>query len=317
MKTRIERVWLELLEAARSEPIAEGSYKLLLVDPHFRFKVFGGVDSSGYVMLALGLDKQPPALKLESMSLDYFRQKRADGSWVMALRLRQVGLSGVFGRLCQDLIDAMATVTDEAALTNLVRDRLALWKKLFDDGSAGLEPWQVKGMVAELLVLEDLLRSRLRSPLEAVTGWVGPTGADQDFQFSDEAIEVKAVGPGATSISISSLQQLDALVSLRIRVHTLRPASVGETDAVGLNNLVPRVEGYLVGSPDALSIFKGRLLEGGYVEGPHYETILFQPISCEELQVTASFPRLTVASVPTGITSATYTLSLDVLRRAG
>jgi hypothetical protein len=90
---------------------------------------------------------------------------------------------------------------------------------------------------------------------------------------------------------------------------------VGEADAIGLNILVPRVEGHLIASPEALSIFKGRLLEGGYVEGPHYDTILFQPMSREEFQVTATFPRLTVASVPMGVTSASYTLSLEVLRR--
>ena len=47
MKTRIEQVWDEVLEAARFQPITEGSYKLRRVDPDFRFNVFAGVDSSG------------------------------------------------------------------------------------------------------------------------------------------------------------------------------------------------------------------------------------------------------------------------------
>lgn len=317
MKTRIEQVWEEIREAARSQPIAEGTYKLRRVDPDFRFNVFAGLDSSGYVMLAIGVGRQPPALKLESVSLDYFRQQRSDASWLMALRLRQLGLSGVFGRLCQDLLDALGTVSDEAALVTLFRDRLTLWKRLFDHGSAGLlEPYQVKGMLAELLVLEAIVLGGRRSPLEAVTAWVGQTGADQDFQFSDEAIEVKAVGPGAESILISSLQQLDAPVPLRISVHTMRPASPGEAGAIGLNSLVPRVEGHLAASPDALSAFKGRLLEGGYVESPHYDTILFQPMSSEEFPVTATFPKLTVASVPMGVMSASYAISLDFLRHS-
>ncbi len=314
--TMIEEIWEKILEDARSEPIAEGRHKLRRVDPDFHFNVFAGVDSSGYVMLAIGVGRQPPALKLDSVSLDYFRLPRSDGSWLMALRLRQLGLRGVFGRLCQDLVDALGTVSDEAALIALFRDRLTLWKKLFDHGSGGfLESWQVKGMLAELLVLEKVLLGGRRSPIEAVTGWVGQVGADQDFQFSDEAIEVKAVGPGAESISISSLQQLDSLVPVRISVHTMRPASPGETGAIGLNSLIPRVEGLLAVSPDALSVFRGRVLEGGYVEGPHYDVILFQPLSSEEFYVTAGFPRLTVASVPMGVMSATYTLSLDFLRK--
>src|SRR5687768_12181547 len=116
MKTRIEEIWGEIQEAARSQPIAEGNYRLRRIDPDFRFNVFAGVDSSEYVMLAIGVGRTPPALKLESASLDYFRQQRADGSWLMALRLRQLGLSGVFGRLCQDLVDATVAVSDEGEL---------------------------------------------------------------------------------------------------------------------------------------------------------------------------------------------------------
>lgn len=315
MKTRIEQVWDQIMEAAAAQPIAEGSYRLRRIDPGFRFDVFAGADSSGYLMLAIGVGRSPPALTLESASLDYFRQQRSDGSWLMALRLRQQGLTGVFGGLCQDLVDAMAIVSDEDALVALFRDRLTLWKKLFDHGLGGLlEPHQVKGLIAEIMVLETLLLRGTRSPLEAVTAWVGQRGADQDFQFSDEAVEVKAVSPGAENISISSLQQLDALVPIRVIVYTMRPASLGEPGAIGLNSLVPRVEGRLAASPDALSVFKGRLLEGGYVEGPHYDTILFQPMASEEFPVTESSPKLTVASVPQGVTSAGYTISLDVLR---
>lgn len=318
MKTKIEQVWDEIREAARSKPIAEGNYKLRRLDPDFRFNVFAGVDSSEFVMLAIGVGKAPPSLKLESTSLDYFRQQRNDGSWLMALRLRQLGLSGVFGRLCQDLVDATGAVSNEGELVALFRDRLILWKKLFDDGAGGLlEPYQVKGLIAELLVLESIMLAGKRSLLEVATAWVGQTGADQDFQFSDEGIEVKAVSPGAESISISSLQQLDALVPIRLTVHTMRPASPGETGAIGLNSLVLRVEGHLAASPEALSVFKGRLLEGGYVESTHYDRILFQSVAKEEFPVTATFPKLTVAAVPQGVISASYALSLATLRNRG
>lgn len=315
--TRIEEIWGEIQNDAQIRPIAEGTYKVRRIDPAFGFNVYAGLDSSGYVMLAIGVANSPPALNLESHSLDYFRQHRSDGSWLMALRLRQLGLSSVFGRLCQDMVDAMTAVLDEAALVALFRDRLVLWKKLFDHGSGGLlEPYQVKGLIAELLVLEAILVAGRRSPLEATTAWVGPTGADQDFYFSDEAIEVKAVSPGAESISISSLQQLDALVPIRISVYTMRPASPSEQGAIGLNTLVPRMEGHLAASPDALSILRGRLLEAGYVENSHYDSILFQTMSNEEFPVATAFPRLTVATVPGGVTSASYSLSLDILRHS-
>ena len=315
MKTKIEQVWDEIAEAAQIRPISDGSFVLRRIYPEFRFDVFAGIDSAGYVMLAVGVGHAPPAMRLESASLDYFRQQRTDGSWLMALRLRQLALSVVFGRLCQDLVDATVAVADEAALVHLFRDRLNLWKKLLENGSGGqLEPYQIKGLVAEILVLESVLQSGNRTPLELVTAWVGPTGADQDFQFSNEAIEVKAISPGSESVSISSLQQLDSALPTRLCVHTLRPASQGEEGAIGLNSLVPRVEGRLFVSPDALALFKGRLLEAGYVEGPYYDTVLFQPISTEEFSVTDVFPRLTPKQVPRGVMSASYLLSLHSIR---
>jgi hypothetical protein len=153
-----------------------------------------------------------------------------------------------------------------------------------------------------------------RQPLEAVTAWVGPCGADQDFLLSDVAIEVKAISPGSEVISISSLQQLDALVPIRLSVHTLRPASADEPGAVGLNALVPRVEGHLASSPAALLLYGARLLEAGYVEDAHYDAVHFQPMSIEEFSVSATFPRLTKANVPQGVESASYAISLSALR---
>lgn len=318
MKTRIEQVWDEIAEELRTQPLGEGGFKIKQIDRASKFNVYAGVDSSGSVMLAVSVGLLPPAIRLESASLDYFRQQRHEGSWLMALRLRQLVLCGVFGRLCQDLVDSTESVSDETELVALFRDRLNLWRKLFDHGSGGqLQPHEIKGLIAELLVLEAILLSGGRDPLELVTAWVGPTGADQDFLFSDEAIEVKAVGPGSEGVSISSLEQLHALVPIRLSIQTLRQAALGEEGAIGLNRLVPRVEGVLAASPNALALFKGRLLEGGYVEGPHYDTILFQPMASEEFQVTKSFPKLIPSEVPKGVTAATYVLSLDILRNPG
>lgn len=315
MKSRIERLWEEISTAARSRPIDEGTYILKRVDPELRFDVYAGVDSSGYVMLAIGVRRVPPPIKLESVALDYFRQQRVDGTWLMALRLKQPFLAPVFGRLCQDLIDATTDVADEIDLLALTRERLTLWTKLFAQASGGqLEPYQVKGLMAELLLLESLLSAAIRSPLELVTAWQGPSKADQDFLFQDEAIEVKAISPESEDVSISSLQQLLSPLPLRLNVQTLRPAAPGESGALSLNLLVPRLEGQLARSPDALALFRARTLEAGYLESPYYDTILFHPLATEDFRVTDHFPRLTSENVPRGVASASYTLSLNILR---
>ena len=312
MMTKIEELWRDAVQQARTKPIEANGYRLTRMAPESRFDIYAGVDSSSFVLLAIGIHVRPPNIATDSSSLDYFRQQRKDGSWLMVLRLRQNGPETVFGRLCQDLVDAAEGVPDEKALVILFRERLNLWKKLFQHGGSGfLQPHEIKGLIAEMLVLELLLRDGQRDIYETVSGWVGPLGADQDFMYADLAIEVKAVGPGADSISISSLDQLDCTVAMHLVLATLRPATPGEPGAIGLNALAARVEGMIAESPDALNTFKERLLEARYVEHEFYETVLFEPMSISAYSISDTFPKLIRDMVPAGIVSASYSIEID------
>lgn len=312
MMTKIEELWRDALQQARTKPIEANGYRLIRMAPESRFDIYAGIDSSSFVLLAIGIQARPPNIATDSSSLDYFRQQRKDGSWLMVLRLQQNGLETVFGRLCQDLVDAAEGVPDEKALVILLRERLNLWKKLFQHGGSGfLQPHEIKGLIAEMLVLELLLRDGERDIYETVSGWVGPLGADQDFMYADRAIEVKAVGPGADSISISSLEQLDCTVAMHLVLATLRPATPGEPGAIGLNALAARVEGMIAESPDALNTFKERLLEARYVEHEFYETVLFEPMSITAYSILDTFPKLIRDMVPAGIVSASYSIEID------
>lgn len=312
MRTKIEELWRDAIDQARTKPIETNGYRLTRVAPDSRFDVFAGVDSSSFVLLAIGIHARPPNVATESTSLDYFRQQRQDGTWLMVLRLRQNGLETVFGRLCQDLADAADGVADEKALVLLFRERLNLWKKLFQRGGSGLlQSHEIKGLIAEMLVLEQLISDETRDVHEAVSGWIGPLGADQDFMYSDRALEVKAVGPGAETVSIASLEQLDCAVPMHLVIATLRPATPGEPGAIGLNALAARVEGLIADSPEALNTFKDRLLEARYVEHEFYETLLFEPKSLDGYTVAPTFPRLIRDMVPAGIGGASYTIQLE------
>lgn len=312
MMTKIEELWRDALQQARNKPIEANGFRLTRMEPESRFDIYAGVDSSSFVLLAIGIHVRPPNIATDSSSLDYFRQQRKDGSWLMVLRLRQNGLETVFGKLCQDLADAAEGVPDEKALVVLFSERLNLWKKLFQHGGSGfLQPHEIKGLIAEMLILELLIRDGERDVHETVSGWIGPLGADQDFMYSDRTIEVKAIGPGAESISISSLEQLDCAVPMDLILATLRPATPGEPGAIGLNALAARIEGMIAESPEALNIFKERLLEARYVEHEFYETILFEPTSIAAYSVTDTFPKLVRDMVPAGIVGASYSIEID------
>ena len=314
MKTRIEQLWDEQLQDSRKKPIENGGVRLTRIDPTSVFDIYAGIDDSPLVVLAIGIQLRPPAILLESASLDYFRKQRADGSWLMVLRLKRRGLEQVFGRLCQDLADAASTVVTESSLVGLFRDRLTLWMRLFQLSDDGLLPGhQIKGLIAELLMLEQIVVSGSHNVSEAVMGWTGPLKADQDFTYGDRAIEVKALSPGKTSVMISSLAQLDCALPLSLVVFTLRKAMSDEFSALTLNALVTRVEGRVAASGAALTTFRDRLLTAGYIEHERYDQDWYVVVRQASYEVAASFPKLTRDSVPEGVESATYSLLLSRL----
>lgn len=313
-KTRIEELWEGMRLDASKAPIGAEEYRLVRIDPEYTFDIFAGMDGSGYVMLAIGVGSRPPMIDVKTGALDYFRQQRAGGTWLMALRLAGNGLDQVFGRLCQDLIDAALTVLSETALVALFRERLHLWQRLFRQGADGLlQKHEIKGLLAELLALEHFLsKSDAPSAMAAtVLAWTGPVAAQQDFVFQTQAFEIKAISPSSGSVGISSAGQLDAIVPLELWTYVLREGNPTESETLTLARLVSRIEGTLAASSEGLSTFRQRLLEAGYVEHEYYEAVAYAVMGLTRYEVTEDFPRFRKVSIPEGICDVSYSILLS------
>jgi len=311
MRTRIEQIWQETLQDVTTRPIEADGFRLTRVDPTQRFDIYAGIDDAMHAILGIGVRNRPPALALESKAFDHFRRQRADGSWLLVLRLQRRGLEQVFGRMCQDLVDAARMVPTEDGLVSLFGERLRMWERLFlgaDD--ALLKANEIRGLVAELVVLEHFLMSRLPDVAGVIGAWVGPNGADQDFRFKDMSTEVKSVAPGWRTVTISSLRQLDSQLPLHLVIVTLSSSAKGVHDALSLNSAVGRIESLIAEDHLALGDFKERLLSGGYVENPRYDEDWFIPSEMVSFAVSPSFPRLSAATVPVAIVGAKYELDL-------
>lgn len=311
---KIEDVWYEVLNEYATKEIGEENYFIKLINPQSPFNIFAGIDGARCVLLAIEIDSRPPEIDLETQSLSYFRQQRKSRSWLMILRLNNLELLTVFGRLCQDLIDAASTMPSQAALIKLFKDRLNLWKKLFHLGSDGLlEKNEVKGLLAELIALEYFLDFSEHSKLITLTAWTGPQGFDQDFIFNSKVVEVKSIHPSSLKVSISSIEQLDSVLPIELWIYVLRDSSSEEEGNLSLNNQVLKIEHKLANDPKALSIFKSKLLEARYVEHDFYESCCYKVIEENRYTVTDNFPRLTRAPLNLGILEASYSLSISAI----
>lgn len=311
---KIEQLWDEILSSQEIDQLGVGDYLLRLLDPDAIFTIFAGADNNKSILIAIEINSRPPDIDLDTQALDYFRNQRKNGSWLMALRLNDIELTPVFARLCQDLIDASVGVPSQTALIKLFKDRLNLWKKLFQNSNKGLlQKHEIKGLIAELVALENFLISSKDSAITTLIGWAGPQGADQDFIFNDIAIEIKAIAPSTTKVGISSIEQLDSILPTELWVYVLRESNPDEEDNISLLSQVLKIERILNANPNALSIFKAKVLESGYVENEFYESISFKVIDEMRFTVTDEFPKLKREFTPSGILEATYNISLSAI----
>ena len=310
--TRTEEIWKSLRSGTDGGPVPPGDgWQLVRIDPQHPFDIYAGIDGSGAAVFALSVSVRPPSITDGSEALTYFTMPRAGGRSLMGLRLGGAALESVFGRLCQDLADAAAGVGTETALVALFRARLKLWKRLFRDGSPGLlKKHQIRELIAELLALADLVDASPEQPLQPVTCWKVP-GSAQDFVFPDRALEVASVAPGADTVDIASVLQLDAPVPLTLRVCVLRESVPADPGALTLPLLVSRTGQMLDGVPGARAALCDRLLAAGYVEHEYYRSIAFVPLETRDHAVLDGFPRLVRTTLPAGIPDATYTILLS------
>ncbi|NUT60038.1 PD-(D/E)XK motif protein [Herbaspirillum sp. C9C3] len=309
--TPIEALWNKLQQDALLEPLRESNCRLLKIENTSAFDTFAGIDSSGFAIVAFSCRTKPPAIDFETGALDYFRQGRLNGQWLMALRLKNESLRQVFGRLCQDLIDESHHVLTEAGLISLFRERLVLWKRLFGNSDDGLlKSYQIKGLLGELLALENFNSEFPDAPHALIMAWTGPEGGDQDFHFPEHAVEIKSISPFAEEITISSAAQLDCTLPLELHLYFLKECAQEEPGAISLAQQVVRIENIVHSSPEALRAFRQKLLSVGYVENPYYQTVTFVPVEARRFAVTDQFPKVVDDMLPIGVVHLSYGLSL-------
>lgn len=301
MTTKIELRW-QSLEPAPEKPIFQ------LLDTEHPLKFYIGREMTGeYLFLLVDPEKPSPVRNMRSVQVKSF--ERADGQWALLLSLSQPELAGIFSLLCEDLVASTRDLQAGKAGAGFVSRRLASWRRLLEDGRVALlSPSEVRGLFGELWVLDRYFLEKLGN-MGGVRSWVGPLGADQDFQTADEACEIKTIHPDATVISISSEMQLySSTRSLSVAVLSLDEAQDGA--GTSLNGLVAGLRRKLVEDPEALSLLDERLAVAGYLVREEYNLPVFRVVDARTFSVNDDFPRILPAAVHSGVISVRYQVML-------
>lgn len=300
--TRIEDLWTALhREAVGSQRRVDASHPLDL------YADFEPPDRPGLILVC---DERPPeAPPMEAIGIE--RRKRQDGRWSMRVLLEEPRLLPVFTELCRDIVEFTRENSGAGLPSGLVLSRIARWRSLMETQPPGMSRSQLRGLLGELLVLEQELLTVL-TPDQAVSSWTGPLGASQDFRLPDGTkLEVKAVDRHADRTRINGLEQLDSGGDpLRLVVVRLEDTGADADGALTAGRLIARLRSRLEHAPAALESLEALLGFTGWSESIDTDSVVVRLNRIEHYDVRGDFPRLIAANVPDGVTDATYEILL-------
>jgi len=219
----------------------------------------------------------------------------------------------LFFSLCNDLLNATAHIKSSTAASSTILNRLRRWHDFLRKNRLNiLSEEKIKGLIGELFFIKQYLIPKYGSA-DAISFWIGPEGAPQDFNINNCAIEVKSqLGGTIPSVKISSLDQLfSQLPKLFLYVVTLGKAPNDHNDLINLPSLIEEITGYLEKESDHLNIFQDKLLEVGYYYSQKYLDYNYLLTNEQIYSVHDDFPRICPNDVRQGISRVTYNIELS------
>lgn len=179
-----------------------------------------------------------------------------------------------------------------------------------------LSPEKTRGLLAELLVLRALIESGA-PPVEALMSWRGPFSESKDFILAtNQAIEVKSAPFNATSVRVSSLEQLDPnRLNLYLAVVRLESAAESTENARTLGEHIEDLYSIIGAAGGDIQVLRSGLSAYGLSDLDTAALgMAFVSNPPELFSVQDDFPKLTPNDVPNGISSASYAIELSKIQ---
>lgn len=251
--------------------------------------------------------------QLKDLRIEVIPDEYHAGKSLLLILLSGRQHADIFSVLCEDLINAVAQLTDEYKVVKELLNRLEEWKSLFDQASLqGLTPTGQRGLYGELYFLRKWIRHSLNLNY-CIQSWAGPEKAVRDFQYGEWALEVKTThGNNHQKVMISSERQLDTknLSSLFLFHLSLE---VQQANGETLNEITSAISDLLSTDIAAQSRFRAKLLEAGYFRHHQhlYNETGYQVRQEAIYDIRNDFPRLEEQSIPHGVGDVKYSIILS------
>jgi hypothetical protein len=248
------------------------------------------------------------ALRLSGVHFDPVCQEGAQR--LLPIFLADPDAAGIFAIFSSDLAMAIQSKGSLAARLNRLLVRIDLWIRFFRNRKDLLSDDEVRGLIAELGLLESLAaKYGIDAALEA---WKGPAGALHDFCLGEFRIEVKSwTNQSQPRIQISNPSQtvIDPEWPIWLAALELTQSpSAGQSLPERIARLQSRMT---IGQAE---VFEALLATAGHVGSAagHYQK-RYSIVQAAFYLVGEGFPTIAPNSVPAGISHVKYALELNAL----
>lgn len=217
----------------------------------------------------------------------------------------------LFYKLCEDIINQTSKCLPQNGYVEIV-NRYNLWKKMFYGRSDILSKDEIQGLIAELLFLKDNIFDLYGTTI-GLNSWSGPEPTNKDFSCGDDWFEIKSISNNKPTVSISSIEQLEATTAGKLVVYHMEKMSP-EFNGYSLNSLVEKIRDSFILESDR-DLFLDKLIQMKYAYNELYDSYVYNVLKKEVYQVTEKFPRLAHDILPSGIVNVKYELELSMIEK--
>lgn len=228
-------------------------------------------------------------------------------------------LNIVFFSLADTLCNTVVKAESEKVAVASALERFEEFRELMQGEPRSLSEEETRGLIAEHLVLLYYIKKAETNVEKLIRSWEGPFGSNKDFVFGNQGFEVKSIRPNATSIKISSVDQLDPNgLELYLLTYCLDQVSNGYSDdeAFTLRQLVAEVKSILTSNKLVYSLYLLALAQTGYNEEEQgFADQRYRLQRAIAYLVTEGFPKLTASDVPAGLEKIKYSVKIPVIQQ--
>jgi hypothetical protein len=303
----VNEAWIDALKGAWTElarhPARTRQFRTQRLAPELPLDIYAALRAADDAPCLLVPTVAPASAFFEVGGMRLSSAPGQEGP-LLVLSLEDPERSDLFVTVCSDAVQA-AAVEGEADSLAAFLGRLDAWRRFLKERKIGLSRHEVVGLLGELMVLHRLI---LADPTFLGT-WVAPADGLHDFQRQGHALEVKTSLGVATSLHISTLDQLDDAGLRQLDLLHVRLVETPEGQSLG--SLIDEIEQALPGD-GARRAFSNALLRRGLMPddvGARGAPVVEQR-NLAAFRVGSTFPRLTRSAVPGAIRDAQYDLEL-------